>query len=150
MVLFVRASSAQTTPYLVFLGRSFVKKFFIDLAINAAGFFVAITVLSGRGITPVGENIWANVIVLALIFAAVNAFLRPIFKLLGCPFIVLTLGLGMLLINMLLFALTGWIGTRFGFGFTVDGLIPAFLGAVILSAVGLVLHRVMPEKKKKR
>ena len=46
-----------------------MKKFLIELAINAFGFFVAITVLSGRGIEPRGETVWLNYLLLALIFA---------------------------------------------------------------------------------
>lgn len=117
-----------------------MKKFFIELAINAFAFFIAVTALAGRGINPQGENIWLNYLVLALIFAVINAILRPILTVLGCPVIILTLGLGVLVINTLLFYLTGLIGTRFGSGFTVDGFWPAFLGALIVSLIGMVLH----------
>ena len=116
-----------------------LKKFLIQLVINAVGFFVAISILRGQGIDPQG-NYWANYLVLALIFGVINAILRPILTLLGCPVIILTLGLGILLINTLLFYLTGWIGTRFGVGFTVDGFVPAFLGALIVSLIGMFLN----------
>lgn len=127
-----------------------MKKFLIELAINALGFFVAITVLSGRGIAPIGASIWLNFLLLALIFAVVNAVLRPILSVLGCPLIILTLGLGVLLINTLLFALTGMIGARFGFGFEVSGFGPAFLGALIVSLVGIALHWLLRDELKDR
>ncbi len=117
-----------------------MKKFLIELAINACGFFIAITALNGRGIEASGENIWLNYVILALIFAVINAVLRPILSVLGCPFIILTLGLGILVINTGLFALTGLIGTRLGFGFSVSGFWPAFLGALIVSLFGVVMH----------
>jgi putative membrane protein len=123
-----------------------MKKFVLELVINAFAFFVAITVLAGRGIAPTGENVWLNYVVLALIFAVINAILRPILSLLGCPLIILTLGLGVLLINTLLFALTGMIGTRFGFGFSVDGFWPAFLGALVVSLIGMVLHWILRDE----
>lgn len=123
-----------------------MKKFIIELAINAVGFFVAISALAGRGIYPMGENVWINYVILAFIFAVVNAILRPILSLLGCPLIILTLGLGILVINTLLFALTGLIGTQFGFGFEVDGFWPAFLGALIVSLVGIVLHWLLRDE----
>jgi putative membrane protein len=123
-----------------------MKKFLIELVINAFGFFIAITLLAGRGISSIGENIWLNYIALALIFAVINAILRPILSVLGCPVIILTLGLGVLLINTLLFALTGMIGARFGFGFSVDGFWPAFLGALVVSLVGMVLHWILRDE----
>ena len=127
-----------------------MKKFLIELAINGLGFFVAITVLSGRGIDPVGENIWLTYVVLAIIFSVINATLRPILSVLGCPVIILTLGLGVLLINTLLFALTGWIGARFGYGFTVDGFWPAFFGALTVSLVGVAMHLILRDELKDR
>jgi putative membrane protein len=127
-----------------------MKKFLIDLVINAFAFFVAITLLNGRGIEPQGQAVWLNYLVLGLIFAIINAILRPILTVLGCPFIILTLGLGVLLINTLLFYLTGLIGAEFGFGFEVDGFWPAFLGALIVSVIGVFLHMLLGRERKDR
>lgn len=117
-----------------------LKKFFIQLLINAFGFFVATSVLNGQGIDMQGENSWLSFLILALIFGVINAVLRPILVVLGCPVLILTLGLGILLINTLLFFLTGLIGTRFGVGFTVDGFVPAFLGALIVSLISVFFN----------
>jgi len=126
-----------------------IKKFVIQLLINAFAFFVAITLLRGQGIDLQGGNIWLNFLSLALIFGIINAILRPILSVLGCPVIILTLGLGVLLINTLMFYLTGWIGTRFGVGFAVDGFLPAFYGALIVSVIGIfgsmIFHREMKD-----
>lgn len=125
-----------------------LKKFVIQLAINAFAFFVAISILNGNGINPMGENVWLNYLLLALIFGVINAVLRPILVVLSCPVIILTLGLGMLLINTLLFWLTGQIGTRFGFGFEVDGFLPAFLGALIISLIGMFFNGLLRNEMK--
>ncbi len=126
-----------------------MKKFVIQLFINAFAFFVAITLLSGRGIEAQGGGAaWLNYLVLGLIFSLVNAILRPILVSLGCPVIVLTLGLGILLINTLLFFLTGVIAKSLGFGFTVDGLVPAFLGALIVSLVVMGLNAIFRKELK--
>lgn len=125
-----------------------MKKFLIELAINAFAFFVAITVLTDRGIDPQGQDVWVNYLVLGLIFAVINAILRPILTILGCPVIILTLGLGVLLINTLLFYLTGLIGSEFGFGFEVEGFWPAFLGALIVSVIGVVFHILLRSELK--
>jgi putative membrane protein len=115
-----------------------MRKFFITLIVNAVALYVAIALLNGRGITPQSAN-WLSLLWLALIFGVVNAILKPILTVLGCPVIVLTLGFGLLLINTLMFWLAGSIGTNFGVGFTVDGFMPAFLGSVIVSVVSWIL-----------
>jgi putative membrane protein len=124
-----------------------MNKFLIKLAVNAFAFFVAVTILRGNGIDP--QNIqWWGYLVLALIFGVINAVLRPILTILGCPFIILTLGLGFLLINTLLFYLTGLIGTQFGIGFIVDGIWPAFLGALIVSVIGVFFSIFLKDVQK--
>ena len=84
---------------------------------------------------------WLSLIWLALIFGLVNAVFRPLLKFLTCPLIVLTLGLFVLVINTLLFALTGWIGNQFGVGFilAVPWFWNAFLGGLIVSVISVAL-----------
>jgi putative membrane protein len=126
-----------------------LQKFIIRWLINTAGMYAAIYLLSGNGITPQSEN-WLSFLWLALIFGLINAILKPILVVAGCPFLILTLGLGMLLINTLLFYLAGLIGLNFGVGFTVDGFWPAFLGAVIVSIVGFVLGILFKDERRPR
>jgi putative membrane protein len=116
-----------------------MKRFLIHLVINTVALYAAVAFMNGHGITPQSTN-WLSFIWLALIFGLINAILRPILTVLSCPLLILTLGLGTLLINTLLFWLAGLVGTRFGIGFTVDGFIPAFLGGLIVSVVSYVLH----------
>jgi putative membrane protein len=123
-----------------------LKRFLLQWVINAFAFFVAITVLRGQGIEHQGQT-WLDFLVLAFIFGVINAFLRPILTILGCPVIVLTLGLGVLLINTLLFYLTGLIGTYFGVGFVVYGFVPAFLGALIVSVIGMFFNWLLRNQK---
>jgi len=115
-----------------------MKKLLIRLAINAVALYAAVAIMDGKGITPQSEN-WLNFVWLALIFGLVNAVIRPLLVVMSCPLIVLTLGLGTLLINTLMFYIAGWIGTQFQVGFTVDGFLPAFFGAFIVSAVSFIL-----------
>jgi putative membrane protein len=113
-------------------------KLLIRLGINAIAVYAAIYLLNGRGITAESSG-WWYYIVLGLIFGLVDAILRPILAFLSCPLIILTLGLGNLLINTLMFYLSGLIGQYFGFGFSVDGFWPAFFGSLIVSAVSIIL-----------
>ncbi|HVN53217.1 MAG TPA: phage holin family protein [Anaerolineaceae bacterium] len=117
-------------------------KFILRWAINAVALYAAVALLNGHGITPQSTN-WLSFLWLALIFGLVNALFRPLLTVMTCPLIILTLGLGTLLINTLLFWLSGLIGTSFGVGFRVDGFWPAFLGALIVSVVSIVLSGLL-------
>ena len=125
-----------------------MKNFFIRLIINAVALYVAVALLNGRGLTPQTSN-WLSFIWLALIFGVVNAILKPVLTVLSCPILILTLGLGSLLINTLLFYLSGVIGTSFGVGFTVSSFWTAFLGALIVSVVSFILNTILREEMRK-
>jgi putative membrane protein len=118
-------------------------KFILRLAINMVALYAAIALLRNSYVNYNGN--WIDILWLALIFGLVNAILRPPFKALSCLFIILTMGLFTLVINALLFALTGWIGTLFGVGFTLNSpwFIGAFLGSLITTAVSLVLSTIL-------
>jgi putative membrane protein len=116
-------------------------------AINAVAIWAAITLVPGIEPTSPG---WLPIVVLAVIFGLLNALVRPLLTFLTCPFIILTLGLGTLLINTLLFWLTGVIGTQFGYGFTVAGFWPAFLGALVVTVVSVVLTMVLRDDRRGR
>ncbi len=122
-----------------------MQKFLIRLVINAIALYAAIALLNGHGVIPQSDN-WLSLIWLALIFGVINAILKPILVVVGCPLIILTLGLGTLLINTLLFYLAGWIGGYFDVGFQVTGFVPAFLGALIVSLISFVLSALFKDE----
>ena len=101
-------------------------------AINAVALWAAITYVPG---IQADQLSWPAILGLATIFGLINALVRPVIELLTCPLIILTLGLGTLLINTFLFWLTGLIGSRFDIGFTVDGFWTALLGSVVITLV---------------
>lgn len=126
-----------------------MKRFLVQLLVNAVALYAAVAILNGSGITPQNAN-WLSFIWLALIFGLVNAIVRPVLTVLSCPLIILTLGLGTLLINTLMFYLAGLIGTRFGVGFTVDGFWPAFFGALIVSVISFFLSMFFRPRRAQR
>ena len=91
-----------------------------------------------------------NYLVLAVIFGLLNALVKPLLKLLTCPFILLTLGLFTLLINTGLFYLTGWLGQQFDYGFYVSGFWAAFLGAIVVSIIGMIGEMIFRDELKDR
>lgn len=122
-------------------------KFLIRIIINGFALYAAVALVPG--IVPQNPNpisyVW-----LAIIFGILNALLKPILKLLTCPFILLTLGLFTLLINTGMFYLTGWIGQQFSVGFTVAGFWAALLGALVVSVVSMVLEVIFKDELKDR
>lgn len=82
---------------------------------------------------------WQTLLVVALIFGLVNAIVRPIIKALACGIIVLTLGLAIFVINALMLLLTSFISREAGYGFHVEGFVPALIGSVVISLVSWLL-----------
>ncbi len=126
-------------------------KFLIRWGINAVALYAAIAILAGR---LTFESRWgmAGIVFLALVFGFVNALFRPLLTLLSCPLIILTLGLFTLVINTLLFAFTAWIGDFIGLTLTIADPFwwNAFLGALIVSAVSIILSLVLKDELKGR
>jgi putative membrane protein len=85
-----------------------------------------------------------TLVLVSVIFGVVNAVLQPIIKTVGCGFYLLTLGLIALVVNGLLFLLTGWIAGQAGLPFEVDGFWPtAVLGALFVGLVTWLLGAVL-------
>jgi putative membrane protein len=114
------------------------------LALGAAIYFVdGITAVRlSDGITLIGVR---DLLLVAVIFGVLNAIVKPILKLLTCPLQIITLGLFTLVLNGLLLWLTAWVANEFGVGFAVDGFFPAFLGALIISVVSIVVDFLIPD-----
>ncbi len=91
--------------------------------------------------------LWEFVVV-AAIFALVNAFIRPIAQLLSLPISILTLGLFALVVNALMFLLADWLASDvFDLGLRVAGFWAAFLGALVMALISWGLGRLLPETK---
>jgi putative membrane protein len=117
-------------------------KIIIRLVVNAVAIYVAIALLQGHGLS-MESTAWLNFIWLALIFSVINVTIKPVLKVIGCPILILTLGLGTLLINTLLFWLLSLISTALKVGFTVTSFWGAFFGSLIVSVIALVLNRIL-------
>lgn len=92
-------------------------------------------------------NAWTAFAAMAIILGLVNALVRPLLKLLTCPLIILTLGLFVLVINGISLWLASAIAVDwFHIGFYVDGFLPAFFGALIVSIVSMILTALVREE----
>lgn len=109
----------------------------VRVLINAAALWVADQILDGIELTG---NIW-GILLVALVFGLINAFLKPIFKLFSLPVLILTLGLFALVINAALLGITAALMDNL----TVDGFWSAVLGGLIIAIVSAVLSRILPD-----
>jgi putative membrane protein len=107
----------------------------LRLVFNALGLYAATRFVPGISF----EGDWTTIAFVALIFGLVNALVRPLLAFLTCPFLVLTLGLFVFVINALMLALTSWVAGQFGVPFHVADFTAAFLGALVMSVVSVVL-----------
>jgi putative membrane protein len=110
----------------------------IRVAVNAAALAVAAWLLDGIRLTDRQDRV-LTLLGVAVVFGLVNAFVAPVIKLLSLPFVILTLGLLLWVINAAMLLLTSRIADALGLGFEVDGFGTALLGALVISVVGALL-----------
>lgn len=128
-----------------------MNRMIIRLILNVAALYLVVK-LPVPGIAFAGE--WWALVVIAVIFGLANALVRPLLMGASCLINVLTLGLFTFVINALMLLLTAWIsgqiGKSMGFSFTIDGFLPALLGAVVITVFSAVLSLVIHEDRRHR
>ena len=118
-----------------------VLRFLVKVVLMAAVFYGVAQVLSGITVLPnpagpLGEpGTWLWI---ALLFALVNAIVGPVLRLLSLPFVLVTLGLFLLVVNAALLGITAAITDRL----QVDGIGTAILGGVLLAIGGWVADQI--------
>lgn len=111
----------------------------VQLLVNAGALYVAVLVVPGLDFAFEAEGAILKFLIVALIFALVNTFVRPILQIFTLPITLMTLGLFLLVINALMLLLTGAISDELDLGLVVDGFFAALLGAIVVSIVGFGL-----------
>jgi putative membrane protein len=121
-----------------------VVRFAIKVVILAAVFYVLTRydVLPGLDVIPnpngpLGE--YGTYLWIGLIFGLVNAIVGPVLRLLSLPFVLITLGLFLLVVNAALLGLTAALTDRL----TVDGFGTALIGGLILAVAGWVADQLL-------
>lgn len=82
---------------------------------------------------------FGTALIAAVIIGLVNGTLGLLLKVLTFPLSIVTFGLFLLVINALMIELAAWLVP----GFEVRGFGPAFLGALILSALNVVVRELL-------
>jgi putative membrane protein len=123
----------------------------VRVAVVAVALWLATLLVPGIGVVSGDPSVrFGTLVGVAVIFGLVNAVVKPVVKVLGCAFYILTLGLFALVVNALLFLLVGSLAGRLGLPFVVDGFVPAFFGAIVVGLVSFVLHVVIPDRVDRR
>ena len=122
-------------------------RFIVRWLINIAGLYLAVLIVPG--VKLAGDD-FLNFVWLALIFGLLNALVRPLLKFLTCPLIILTLGLGSLVLNTAMLYILQWVAEFVNISFVLTDFWQAFLGALVVSIVSMVLSVVLRDELKGR
>jgi putative membrane protein len=128
----------------------------VKVLINAVGFYAAVQIVpqihfpAAEDLSTLGDN-WWKLLLVALIIALINTYLKPILRILSFPITLLTMGLFALVLNAILLLVVAFISAQLHLGFTIDKFPPdltadafvgAFLGAIVISIVATLLGLV--------
>jgi putative membrane protein len=128
----------------------------IRIVINAAALWVAVQVLPDNLLSFSFGNDWWKLLAVALVFALVNSYIKPIVKALSFPISMMTLGLVAFVINAALLLLVAFISGSLKLGFKVgdfppnlssDTIVGALAGAVIISIVSTLASLALSPRK---
>ncbi|HWM72678.1 MAG TPA: phage holin family protein [Nocardioides sp.] len=129
--------------------------FLIRVLVTAAALAVAAWLIDGirftgptEGMEEIQEKILPLLLV-ALILSLINSIVRPVLTILSIPFIIVTLGLFLLVINAGMLLLTSWLADALDIGFKVTGFWPAVGGAIVITVVTWILDGFVQSREEK-
>src|SRR4051812_38880100 len=111
------------------------------MVVNAAAIWVAAAVFDGITYSSVGI-----LLLTGLVLGVVNFVVRPVVTLLTLPFVVITLGLWLIVVNAAMLGLTSWLVS----GFSVDGFWTAVGGSIVIGLVNWLLGGLLREDDPRR
>ncbi len=120
-------------------------KFALRVVVLAVIFYAVTELVSGIRIIGNAEaplGITGSYLWIALFFALVNSIMGPVLRLLSIPFVIVTLGLFLLVINALLLGITAVLSDRL----EVDGVLSAVVGGFLIAVFSWIAELVLPLK----
>jgi putative membrane protein len=133
-----------------------VVELIVKILINAAALFVAVKLLPSNLLSFNWGDDWWKLAAVALVFALVNSYIKPIVKALSMPIGLLTLGLVGFVINAAMLLLTAALSSQLKLGFKVgdfppnitsDTIVGALVAAVIISVVSTLASVALSPRK---
>ena len=83
-----------------------------------------------------------TLVIAGILFGLFNAIVRPVAVVLSIPFLIVSLGLFYFVLNGLLL----WLAAAFLPGYSVQGLVPGIVGALVMTVVNWILHHLFKKK----
>lgn len=130
-----------------------MKELFWRTVAAAVGVWVADALIGGIAVTQV-ETWWQQLLVylvVGLVLAIVQLFVKPLVQALTFILYILTLGLFGVIVNALMLMLCSWLTSHFAWGITVDGFWPAaVLGGIVVAIVSSIVTVLLPRPRQER
>jgi putative membrane protein len=133
-----------------------VVELIVRILINAAALFVAVKVLPAQYLSFNWGNDWWKLLSVALVFALGNTYIKPIVKALAMPISLMTMGLVAFVINAAMLLIVAGVSGQLKLGFkvgdfpptvSIDTIVGAILGAVIISVVSTIAYLALSPRK---
>ena len=128
----------------------------VRILINAAGLYAAVRLLPSNLLSFDFGNDWWKLLVVALLFALVNSYIKPIVKALSMPIGIMTMGLVAFVINAAMLLIVALASGQLKLGFKVgdfpptipsDTIVGAIVASVIISVVATLASVALSPRK---
>jgi len=107
-----------------------MSKFIFRWIVQMIAVWAATKIVSG-----ISYDDWQSLLIAALVLGILNSLVKPVLQVLSIPFIIMTLGLFLIVINAILLRITSGLVH----GFHVTGFWPAVGGSLVISVVSMFL-----------
>lgn len=112
-----------------------ILKIILRILVNGLGLYLCIRYIPGFAFT--GDIV--QLLLLAVILTVLNLVLKPILKLILSPFILITLGLGVLVVNMVILYLLDY----FSAALTISGIAALFFSSILVAVLNFIFHFIL-------
>jgi len=116
-------------------------RFFLKILVSTLAILITAYIMPG-----VSVDSYTTALMVALVMALLNIFLKPILIILTIPITLFSFGFFLLIINAFILIIAGKIIT----GFTIDGFWHAFFCSIVLSLITYLLERLNGAYEKKK
>jgi len=121
-------------------------RFLVHLIVTGAALWVTALILPGMHLGDGDATVLTQVLTIlaiALVFALVDAIVKPVASLLAMPITCVTLGLFQLVVNTLMLLLTSWVSGLLGLTLTFDTFWWALLAGILIGILSAIVEAVI-------
>jgi len=115
-----------------------MRKFFLSWSINIISFFIVSRLINGFHF----QN-FMSIFLTSIAFGIVNAMLKPLLIFLSLPFMLVTFGIFLFVINAALLEVVAF----FVRGFSIDSFLTAIVGSFLLSLISFIISLIVFPKR---